>query len=247
MGGRTFRPFGRGSVALFDGADARPDAGCFADEVVIDFPSVAPAVDRMRSAFLADERAAALSAAIRLSRARGAGRRDGAARGAGALHVPRLRRPRRDVDRAVRPMPGQRHASCGIISCRWRYRLASSTAPASTSPSLPAIIRPPASSFASSSRSGSARHASRHPLRAVWGALAALVGVSMLLLAAGALDAVDRARRRDGGACRGPHRGRLRLDWRLLADLGRRAYVGGGAAATPRAVGSHPDARSRRS
>ena len=67
MGGRTFRPFGRGSLALFDGADARPDAACFADEVVIDFPSVAPAVDRMRNAFLDEERAAPLSAAIRLS------------------------------------------------------------------------------------------------------------------------------------------------------------------------------------
>ena len=67
MGGRTFRPFGRGSVALFDVADARPDAACFADEVVIDFPSVAPAVDRMRNAFLEEERAAALSTAIRLS------------------------------------------------------------------------------------------------------------------------------------------------------------------------------------
>ena len=67
MGGRTFRPFGRGSIALIDGADARPDGDCFADEVVIDFPSVAPAVDRMRNAFLEDERAAALSAAIRIS------------------------------------------------------------------------------------------------------------------------------------------------------------------------------------
>ena len=68
MGGNTFRPFGGGSVANCGGVDSRPDAVCFADEVVIDFPSVAPAVDRMRSAFLADERAAALSAAIRLSR-----------------------------------------------------------------------------------------------------------------------------------------------------------------------------------
>jgi hypothetical protein len=67
MGGRTFRPIGRGSVAIFDGGDARPDARCFADEVVIDFPSVAPAVDRMRSAFLEEERAAALSAAVRVS------------------------------------------------------------------------------------------------------------------------------------------------------------------------------------
>lgn len=67
MGGNTFRPFGGGSAAIFGGADTRPDASCFADEVVIDFPSVAPAVDRMRSAFLADERVPALSAAIRLS------------------------------------------------------------------------------------------------------------------------------------------------------------------------------------
>ena len=67
MGGHTFRPFGGGSVAIRGGTGSRPDAVCFADEVVIDFPSVAPAVDRMRSAFLADERAAALSAAIRLS------------------------------------------------------------------------------------------------------------------------------------------------------------------------------------
>jgi hypothetical protein len=67
MGGHTFRPFGGGSLAIVGGTDRRPDASCFADEVVIDFPSVAPAVDRMRSAFLADERAAALSAAIRLS------------------------------------------------------------------------------------------------------------------------------------------------------------------------------------
>jgi hypothetical protein len=67
MGGRTFRPFGRGSLALADGADNRPDAACFADEVVIDFPSVAPAVDRMRNAFLESERATALITAIRLS------------------------------------------------------------------------------------------------------------------------------------------------------------------------------------
>jgi hypothetical protein len=68
MGGRTIRPFGRGSVAILDGGDAGPVAGCFADEVVVDFPSVAPAVDRMRSAFLEEERsAAAMSAAVRLS------------------------------------------------------------------------------------------------------------------------------------------------------------------------------------
>ncbi len=67
MGGRTFRPFGPGSVALFDRGEPRPHGDCFADEVVIDFPSVAHALDRMRSSFLADERATALSAAIRLT------------------------------------------------------------------------------------------------------------------------------------------------------------------------------------
>lgn len=44
------------------------DERCFDDDVVIDFPSVAAAVDRIRRAFLADERPAPLKAAIRLSR-----------------------------------------------------------------------------------------------------------------------------------------------------------------------------------
>jgi DnaJ-class molecular chaperone len=66
MGGNGFRPFGSGAVAVA-GGDVRQDASCFADEVGIDFPSVSQAVDRMRRAFLADERGAALSAAIRLS------------------------------------------------------------------------------------------------------------------------------------------------------------------------------------
>ena len=44
------------------------DWGCFADEVAIDFPSVAPAVDRMRSAFVADEGSSTLSAAVKVSR-----------------------------------------------------------------------------------------------------------------------------------------------------------------------------------
>jgi hypothetical protein len=44
------------------------EARVFADEVIVDFPSVAPAVDRIRYAFLADERAStALQAAIELS------------------------------------------------------------------------------------------------------------------------------------------------------------------------------------
>ena len=41
---------------------------CFADEVVIDFPSAARAIDRIRRAFLADERQKSLPAAVQLSR-----------------------------------------------------------------------------------------------------------------------------------------------------------------------------------
>lgn len=66
MGRPTFRAFGGAACAVAGGAIDR-EANCFADEVVVDFPSVAPAVDRMRSAFLADERDATLSAAIQLS------------------------------------------------------------------------------------------------------------------------------------------------------------------------------------
>jgi hypothetical protein len=63
-----FRAFGRGPIAIRSGADVRADSNCFADEVAIDFPSVAPAVDRIRRAFLADEPRAALTAAVQLSR-----------------------------------------------------------------------------------------------------------------------------------------------------------------------------------
>jgi hypothetical protein len=69
MGEHTFRPLGGPDVAAVIGhEDAHHEVSCFADEVVVDFPSVAPAVDRIRSAFLAGERAASIDAAIRLSR-----------------------------------------------------------------------------------------------------------------------------------------------------------------------------------
>ena len=67
MGWNTFRPFGGHALAVRGGEEIRQDRRWFADEVVIDFPSVAPAVERMRSAFLADERATAMTAAVRLS------------------------------------------------------------------------------------------------------------------------------------------------------------------------------------
>jgi hypothetical protein len=62
-----FRPFGDSLVAAAPGDAGRDAASCFADEVVVDFPSVAPALDRIRSAFLADEHPMPLSTAIQLS------------------------------------------------------------------------------------------------------------------------------------------------------------------------------------
>lgn len=67
MRGGTFRSFGAGSVAVAPDVDRGFETRCFADEVVVDFPSVAPAVDRMRGAFLVDERRAALSAAVTIT------------------------------------------------------------------------------------------------------------------------------------------------------------------------------------
>src|SRR5215212_2070579 len=67
MGGNTFRPFGGPQVAVIGSEDSHHEVSCFADEVVVDFPSMAPAIDRIRSAFVAGERPAAFDAAIRLS------------------------------------------------------------------------------------------------------------------------------------------------------------------------------------
>lgn len=67
MPGHTFRPFGGDSIAVMTGDESRRDANCFADEVIVDFPSVAPAVDRIRTAFLAEERAATFRTAIQLT------------------------------------------------------------------------------------------------------------------------------------------------------------------------------------
>ena len=67
MRGNTFRPFGGNRMAVMAGDEGRHDVDCFADEVIVDFPSVAPAVDRVRSAFLVDERAEPHLATIQLS------------------------------------------------------------------------------------------------------------------------------------------------------------------------------------
>jgi hypothetical protein len=49
------------------GEEPRHDRRWFADEVAIDFPSVAPAIERMRSAFVAEEHAKTLTAAVEIS------------------------------------------------------------------------------------------------------------------------------------------------------------------------------------
>ena len=63
----TFGRFGGGHSAVMTREDQRHDAQWFADEVTIDFPSVAAAVERMRRSFLVDERPQALSASIEVS------------------------------------------------------------------------------------------------------------------------------------------------------------------------------------
>jgi len=47
--------------------EVRHDANWFADEVTIDFPSIAPAVERMRRSFVADERPETLTASVELT------------------------------------------------------------------------------------------------------------------------------------------------------------------------------------
>jgi hypothetical protein len=76
MNGDIYRPHGGDTIAVVGAEDAAyaVHGDCFADEVVIDFPSVAPAVERMRSAFVDGERGLPLTAQICLSaRQAGAG------------------------------------------------------------------------------------------------------------------------------------------------------------------------------
>jgi hypothetical protein len=67
MSGYAFRPFGRDSLVVSGSDAAGVDASCFADEVVVDFPSVAAAVERIRRSFLDEEQAASLTATIQLT------------------------------------------------------------------------------------------------------------------------------------------------------------------------------------
>jgi hypothetical protein len=67
MSGNTFRPFDRHEIALVADHEGAHEATCFADEVAVDFPSVAPAIDRIRRGLQADERPRPLVASIHLT------------------------------------------------------------------------------------------------------------------------------------------------------------------------------------
>ena len=57
MHGNTFRPSDPSATGLRGAHIERPDERCFADEVVVDFPSVVPAVSRMWRGFVEPDRA----------------------------------------------------------------------------------------------------------------------------------------------------------------------------------------------
>ena len=63
----TLRPSDGDAVVVRAADEPREDSRWFGDEVAIDFPSMAPAVDRIRSAFVAGERSTPLITALHLS------------------------------------------------------------------------------------------------------------------------------------------------------------------------------------
>ena len=67
MSGMTLRPSGGDSVVVRAADDLQDNPRLFGDEIAIDFPSIAPAVDRIRSAFVAAERSSPLRTWIHLS------------------------------------------------------------------------------------------------------------------------------------------------------------------------------------
>ena len=194
MAWNAFGGFGGHAIAVRGGDEIRHERRWFADEVVIDFPSVAPAVERMRSAFLADEHAKTLTAALEISprearegatvpldvpvrcTCRACGGRGetwtqpcGCCAGSGIellhhqVHITRSgrRRRRRLLPFLRRATPRPLHA----------HRAARARQPASPRLRI----------------GGTARQASSPFSVRLWGALAMLVGISLLLLSAGAL------------------------------------------------------------
>jgi DnaJ-class molecular chaperone len=67
MAWNAFGRFGGYALAVRGADEIRHDRRWFADEVVVDFPSVAPAVERMRHAFVAEEHPKTLTAALEIT------------------------------------------------------------------------------------------------------------------------------------------------------------------------------------
>jgi hypothetical protein len=68
MSGMTLRSSDGDAVVVRAADDPRYDSRWFGDEVAIDFPSMAPAIDRIRSAFVAGEKSTPLMASLHVSR-----------------------------------------------------------------------------------------------------------------------------------------------------------------------------------
>jgi len=67
MAWNAFGRFGGHAIAVRGADEIRHDRRWFADEVVVDFPSVAPAVERMRHAFVAEQHPKTLTAALEIT------------------------------------------------------------------------------------------------------------------------------------------------------------------------------------
>ena len=91
---------------------------CFADEIAIDFPSVGHVVERMRDAFLGEDvDADIICAEVLLSRREASDGLVVSIEVPDSRHVPRLRRPRRNVDRAVRRLQRDGRVGLPCIRC----------------------------------------------------------------------------------------------------------------------------------
>src|SRR4051794_25525243 len=67
MSWNAFGGFGGHAIAVRGAGEARHDRRGVADEVIVDFPSVLPAIERIRSAFVAEEHTRTLTTALEIS------------------------------------------------------------------------------------------------------------------------------------------------------------------------------------
>jgi hypothetical protein len=63
----SVRPRSTGAVAVNAGDDVRFDRRWYGDDAAVDFPSAAPAIERIRTAFLSNERSQPLHASLTLA------------------------------------------------------------------------------------------------------------------------------------------------------------------------------------